>query len=488
MVVQEGAAGPYTLRVVVRPPGVIPGLVDVTVRATSAAPSTVTVRPALWRTGTKGAPAAELAIPVPGEPGTFSTQLWIMSAGSYAFHVAARGPDGEGTLIVPFTSAATATLGMPRGLGWVLVALGALLVVGFLSIVGAATREGTLDPGLSPDARRRTRARRATVIAGGAAALALFGGWRWWDAVEQGYRRSLYRSLRVESTVTPGAERRLTLAITDSLWRFTAPRNRPRASTNTPLMPDHGKIMHLFLVAERGEGAAAHLHPVRTDERTFTTSVPGLPAGRYWLFADVVHESGYLRTFTDTVDVPAGTATPNPDGDDAIATTVPDAATGATLADGGRITISVDGTLAPERDVVLRARVREADGTPAPIAPWLGMAGHAMLLRTDGGVFMHLHPMGTASMAAQERLARREAGDTALHGEAQPTTAPHEGHAGHAMPDAAPDVAATGEVAFPVAFPTAGRYRVFVQLRRQGRAIETAAIDVTVPPASTATR
>jgi hypothetical protein len=48
------------------------------------------------------------------------------------------------------------------------------------------------------------------------------------------------------------------------------------------------------------------------------------------------------------------------------------------------------------------------------------MGGHAMVQRDDGGVFVHLHPMGTVSMAAQERLLRRERGDTALHGADQP--------------------------------------------------------------------
>jgi hypothetical protein len=129
--------------------------------------------------------------------------------------------------------------------------------------------------------------------------------------------------------------------------------------------------------------------------------------------------------------------------------------------------------------VVITARLANADGSPMPLAPWLGMAGHAMLLRTDGGVFMHLHPMGTGSMAAQERLVRREAGDTTMHGEAQPVAGmPAEAHAMHGA-GVAP--AADGTVSFPVAIPSAGSYRIFVQVRRVGGGIETAALDVVVP-------
>ncbi|MCU0633287.1 MAG: hypothetical protein MUE41_00325 [Gemmatimonadaceae bacterium] len=477
LVVQQGTAGPYAVRVLVRPPGVIPGLVQVTLRTSGPTPRELSVQPALWRYGTKGAPPPEIATPVPGDPGTFTAQLWIMSSGSYAFHVRASGPEGSGSFIVPFSSAATTTLEMPTQLGGILLGLGALLLVGVLSITAASARESTLPKGERPDATRHRRARRAMALAGGLSAAALFGGWKWWGAVDGSYRRGLERPLAVESSVTAGDARTLTLRVTDSTWRLGASRENRRARLLTPLMPDHGKLMHLFLVAERGEGAAAHLHPVKQDDRTFVTSVPEVPAGRYWLFADVVHESGYARTFVDTVEVPAGTAAMNPDGDDAIARTLPRAEGGAALAEGGRMVVALDGAPVVGRDVLVRARVTEADGTPSPLAAWMGMAGHAMLLRTDGGVFVHLHPMGSASMAAQERLARREAGDTALHGEHQPASP----HAAHAM-GSAPIVAATGEVSFPLAFPSAGTYRVIVQVRRVGRAVETGMIEVVVPP------
>jgi hypothetical protein len=476
LVVQDGAAGPYGLRVLVRPPAVIPGLVDVVIRTTTpnAIPTGITLRPALWRYGTKGAPAAEAATPVPGEPGTFQTQVWIMSSGSYALHVGASGPAGSGTLLVPYTSVATATLGMPNWLGWALAVLGGFLVFGLASVVGAASRESTLPVGVTPDRSRYRRARFATAIGALVASTLVFGGWTWWNAVERDYRQSLERPLAVQTSVTSGTSRTLTLHIADSAWRFAAPNDRPWTRVVTPLMPDHGKLMHLFLIAAGGRGAVAHLHPIRTDERTFTTGVPEIPAGSYWLFADVVHESGATRTFVDTVDVGAGTAPPNRDGDDAWAlspVTVNKAP--AVQPDSTQFAITIDGTPQVARDIVIHARLTNADGTVASVTPWLGMAGHAMVLRTDGTVFMHLHPLGTGSMAAQERLQRREAGDTAMHGDAQP--AMHIG-AEHAM-------SVPGDVSFPVAFPSAGTYRVFVQLRRTTGQIATAALDLSVSAA-----
>ena len=482
MVVQDGAAGPYGLRVLVRPPAVIPGLVDVVIRTTTpnAVPTSVTLQPALWRYGTRGAPAAEPAVVVAGEAGTFQTQVWIMSSGSYALHIVASGAAGTGTFIVPYTSVATATLGMPDWLGWVLAALGVFLVLGLVSVIGGASREATLVPGVTPDAVRRRRARLASGVAFAITAAVVTGGWQWWNAVETGYRRSLDRSLQVTTDVSRGADRMLTLHVTDSSWRFIAPKDQPRGRALTPLMPDHGKLMHLFLVQAGGAGAVAHLHPVRRDERTFGTPLPRVPAGRYWLFADVVHESGATRTMTDTIVVAAGDAAPNVDGDDGIALQPPTVnAAPAVLADRATFAIRIEGTPRVGRDVVIRATVTNADGTPAPLLTWLGMAGHAMLLRTDGGVFMHLHPRGTSSMAAQERLARREAGDTVMHGAMQPVAS--MGHEMPGMPGLHDGVGARGDVSFPVAFPSAGRYRVFVQVRRDGGAIETAVLDVTVP-------
>ena len=472
LVVQDGTAGPYGLRVLVRPPAVIPGLVDVVIRTTtpSVIPTAITLQPALWRYGTKGAPAAEHAVAVPGEPGTFQTQVWIMSSGSYALHISASGPAGSGTFIVPYTSVATATLVMPKWLGWVLAALGAFLVFGLASLAGAALRESTLPVGAMPDRKRFRRARFAAALATIIAGTAAFGGWNWWNAEESDYRRSLDRPMSVETKVTAGAQRTLTLHVTDSIWRFTKIKERPWEQVFTPLMPDHGKLMHLFLIEAGGRGAVAHLHPVRSNVRTFTTGVPGLPAGKYWLFADVVHESGAARTMIDTVDMPAGNATLS-DVDDAVALSPANATTGpASLPDGAHFTIAVEGTPAVGRDIAFHAHLTNADGSTAMLLPWLGMAGHAMLLRSDGRVFMHLHPSGTASMAAQERLARRESGDTAMHGDSQPMDMP--------MMNTAPTPA---DVRFPVAFPSAGAYRVFVQVLTTDHQYRTAAIDLTVP-------
>jgi hypothetical protein len=476
----EGAAGPYAVRVSVRPPGVVPGLAQVTVRvgdADVASVRRVLVQAAQWNVGRKGAPAPDVAEPVAGERGLYATQLWLMTSTSYQMNVTVEGARGSGTAVVPVLSVATARLGMQRALGAALAVLGALLVAGVVTFAGAAARESVLAPGEVPDGRRRRGARLAMAGTAAVVALTLVGGSRWWDAVDRDYREGIYRPLASEAKVaTTDAGRALRFVITDTTWGN---------GRQTPLIPDHGKMMHLFAVREPELDAFAHLHPQRLDSVTFEASLPPLPAGRYRVYADIVHESGFARTLVASAQLPEPFAAPAgtlPDsqaagarvasrGDDAWM--VGGAAAGAARAPMGAGIVAEARTAAPlvaGRDVSLAFTVRDSTGRTLTLDPYMGMAGHLMLARAEGDVFVHLHPMGTISMAAQERLLRRERGDTALHGANQPVDS--AAHAAHG-------VTYPGELSFPFAFPKAGAYRLWLQVMEGGR-VRTAAFDVTV--------
>jgi len=98
----EGMAGPYPLRVIVRTPGVIPGLAQISVRITGEAqPSAITVRPLRWDAGLEGAPPADTARAVPGESGLYAAELWLMTTGSYSVRVSVVGDAGDGVALVP---------------------------------------------------------------------------------------------------------------------------------------------------------------------------------------------------------------------------------------------------------------------------------------------------------------------------------------------------------------------------------------------------
>lgn len=454
--VYEGAAGPYGIRVVVRAPGVVPGLAQITVRLLSGGPvQRVTVLPVRWDAGTQGAPPPDVAEPVPGEPTLRSASLWLMTSGSYSVHVTVAGAAGAGTAIVPVQVVATRRLALQRPLGIALLGLGAFLFVGALTIIGAAVRESVLTPGEQPDRRRVRRGRVAVATGGVVLAGLLYLGRAWWNAVDAEYRRNLYRPLASATSVRvePG-HRALRFEITDSAWR---------ARRVTPLIPDHGKLMHLFLVRE-DLGAMAHLHPVALDSNAFDTALPAVPPGRYRVYADIVHESGFARTLTDTVDLPPGPGR-QLDPDDAFWAEA-DATVGPAV-----ITWASRGEpLAAGRDAALRFVVHGRDGAPAVVEPYMGMAGHAVVTRDDGSVFAHLHPLGTISWASQMAFALRTPADSQWGTLGRRLTAARPPHA-MGVPG--------GVVTFPYVFPAPGRYRIWVQVKRNGR-IFTAAFDATV--------
>jgi hypothetical protein len=138
--------------------------------------------------------------------------------------------------------------------------------------------------------------------------LALWGGSRWWTAEASLYGSSVvYRPFNSQASIAQGPRgQRLTLSIRDPRWD-----GQPVAlSRYNALLPDHGKLMHLFMVEEPSLDTLAHLHPVpRTPaDLDFDAELPPLPPGPYRVYGDIVHESGYAQTLVSHVDVPKAAA------------------------------------------------------------------------------------------------------------------------------------------------------------------------------------
>jgi hypothetical protein len=471
-----GNAGPYPVRVIVRLPGVIPGRAQVAVRigddAAARAVQRVTVRASPWNLGIDGAPPPEPAASVPGDPAIYAAELWFMTATSYQLFVNVDGAQGSGTVVVPVLALATELRPMGRTLGLILAALAVFLSAGMLTIIGAAVRESVLKPGVEPDAQRRRRSRFAVAGTAVFVALMLWGGSAWWTAEANSYRNfTLYRPFdSVAAVNTDGARRVLTLEIHDNRWTGTP----VAAGRYNALMPDHGKLMHLFVVREPGLDAFAHLHPVaRTPAGlAFDADLPPLPPGRYRVYGDIVHESGYAQTLVAHVDV----TSPSPNAArDAFSMSDPDDSwfegDAAPEARSSRFTVAGGPTIEWQRgespliekeDRLLTFSAHDPSGAPLSIEPYMGMLGHVAVTHEDGSVFAHLHPAGSISMAALQKFADKLA------------AADHGAHAAHVMP-------APADLSIPYAFPKAGRYRIWVQMKHEGR-VRTAAFDANVQP------
>ena len=459
-----GEAGPYPVSVIIRPPEVIPGLAEVSVRVPGGGADRVTVRPVRWdATPEGGAPPPDDAVPVAGDPELYAAELWLMTVGAYRVVVAVEGSRGSGEVSVPVTSVMLGVRDLPPGLGWILAALALLLVAGVVAITGAAVRESQIPAGETAGFRQRRRARIAMALTAVGVSGLLYLGNAWWEAVDRDVRSGIFERLAVEGgIVRDGGTAALEIAITDPAWRGRG---------WTPLVPDHGKLMHMFVVGAPGMDAFAHVHPVPVDSFTFRVAWPDLPPGEYRIYGDIVQESGFAQTVVDTVTVDAaalatqdfapGQQTGLPrDADDSAWTGMPMALAGpgseARLDDGSILEWQGEQDLRVDEETVLSFRVWDPDEKPAELEPYMGMRSHAALSRDDGAVFVQLHPAGTISMGSLAVLA--------------PDGSP--------MAGAGADVR-TGVVEFPFAFPQPGEYTIWVQVKREGRVL-TGAFQATV--------
>lgn len=326
-----------------------------------------------------------------------------------------------------------------------------LLAAGAISIVGAAAREAALEPGRQPDAALRHKAWRSMFVATVCVAAVLYGGNQWWNAEADNYARIIYKPLEMEPVLRPGGI--LELRLKDPGWL-------PRGLDD--FVPDHGHLMHLFVIRLPEMERIWHLHPEMTAGGVFTQHLPPMPAGRYALYGDVVHENGLPETLAAEVDLPQIAGKPL-SGDDSAAEFIPLSQADFTrrvapLAGGGRMIWERRLDVYPvKKPHALQFRVETDEGKPASdLELYMGMPGHAVFVRHDRSVFAHVHPNGSVPMAALA-ITQQAAGDP---------------HAGHAM-------SLPAEISFPYGFPQPGSYRVFVQVR-QGGQVRTGAFDVKV--------
>jgi hypothetical protein len=168
---------------------------------------------------------------------------------------------------------------------------------------------------------------------------------------------------------------------------------------------EHTKRMH-FIVVRRDMAGFQHLHPRRAADGTWSVPLTLREAGAYRVFADFSRD-GRAHTLAGDIFVD-GTVRSRP---------LPSPANTATV-DGMKVTLSG----APSRagaESDLRFGVTRG-GRPVDVQPYLGAKGHLVALRDGDLAFLHVHP----------------------------------------------DEAA---LRFMAEFPSAGRYRLFLQFRVDGR-------------------
>ncbi len=446
---EDVSAGPYRFFVTIRPPLVIPGLATVEIRSVGGTPNSIdALSVPMGGEGADILPAPEALRRSPVDPGYFSGDLWLMKTGSWRLQFAAKGPGGTRTVAVPVPAIAMQVFGMPPGTKILLTVLGLFLAGSLVAIVIAAVREARLEPGLqppsAPGARLLSGAVSLLVIAG----MAVIGG-HWWKASASVSRRDVFQPLTLQ-TELHGSKLDLDIG-TGS----TRPVN--------DFIPDHGHLMHLYAVRQPGMDVVFHLHPEQVGPGRFDLSLPAMPAGQYTLYGDVVHANGFPETVVGPLAVPAGLRGRPLAGDDAEGTAAAvgtgDGASDFRLADGYTMVWDRPAALVAGRGYHFRFRLLDPSGKAAPdMQLYMGMTGHAAFLKTDGTVFAHVHPQGSAPMAALMLANSKDSMSDPMSDPMESMDAP------------------SNLVEFPYGFPTPGRYRIFVQMKH-GTTVETGVFD-----------
>jgi hypothetical protein len=400
--------------------------------------------------------------------------------------------------------------------------LAVFLVILMMTIIGSSVSDGLSAKGELLSANRKRNRRLGFTIGLLACAGILYGGNAWWQSWANDYRQYMFKPMQANSILEEKDGVNYLKFTIDTL-------NGQRKSSLSFVVPDHGKMMHMFIMRIPAMDAFAHLHPQRLDSATFTSILPSLPKGKYLVFADIVYLSGYTETIKDTFLLEADIADHNRrlDKDDAYAFALPanlvDATpppgeeesfficgkpgSGVKLKDGSTLVWEgqKDEAMYAGQPYLLQFALYAPDGTPAEPEPYLGMGGHAAVIRNDGNVYIHMHPAGTINMQAQAVLAKRIADTAKLAIYPTDPIAFRDSvdvwmQQLQTMPDAVRDsllmagmpfehfsgttMEMDGEthgnmLQFPYVFPSGGQYRIWVQVKRNGQVL-TAAFDKVV--------
>jgi len=461
----EEKIGPYAAIVVAHMPPAMPGEAEVQVRLSDRAdddPIEVWARE-IPPAGDATAPEWRRMRSSEADPSYFTAPIPFTLFGLWHEEIRVKGSRGEGVMRFPMPARVPMPSTMAPALAATLTLLVGLLYVSQWQLLTDIGRDATLPPGARPSPADARRGRTCAIT--GTTLLTLFFAltgvsWTLYDARQQMLGSPRYQAeLSAEGgPVAAGRPATLRLVVRDR-----------RGNPPQGLIPDHGKLMHLVITKDPGAGFFLHAHPRLVDAGRFELTFMPPEAGTYRVFGDLLFDTGESTTITARIDVTSGhalnTYAPKLDDEDdswarqAPIGTVSMDARSAEVGDGlsMRWVDAPSGSLSAETFHKLAFELVGPDGQPvASIEPYMGMAGHLLIVRDDMGVFVHAHPTGTIGGRMAMLMRQESAGMGAMH---QASYAPR--------------------VTFPYAFPYPGRYRMWAQVKYAG-VIRTGVFDVDV--------
>lgn len=206
---------------------------------------------------------------------------------------------------------------------------------------------------------------------------------------------------------------------------------------------EHDKRLHLIVV-RRDTAIFEHLHPRKGEDGTWSVDLTLREPGVYRAYADFKID-GNRRTLATDLFVP-GDFRPNR----LPAPTATDQAVDATGKPAGDLDVALTASgVRAGRETSLTFAVTRNGRVFEALEPYLGAKGHLVALREGDLAYLHVHPT--------------------------------EDGPEHAPEDGSTSTGSRGdEIRFAATFPTAGRYRLFLQFKAGGE-IRTVAYTLEVP-------
>jgi len=400
----EGKAFDKPIRIIIKTPGVVPGLADIIVKSFDQDFDKILVTPIVWKeantngrnslgNGPQGAPPADIMIPILGERNTSQAELWLMDFGAYNIQIEFFKNNQSEIINIPINSIANQITPMTKSTSVILFLLMVLLIAGLSNIITIGYRESTLINIADLDSKTIQKSYYVQFLSLIFICFVLYFGNNWWKITEKSFMKNLFKPLDNQVNIINNDKQNiLQIMITDDAWKD---------GRISDFIPDHGKIMHLYLLNENFE-QLCHLHPKRSSKThgLFEVVIPPIEYGRYFIYIDVTLESGSNQTLKNIIEYYPKNIKKQQD--------------------IYYLKIDQDDSFIKERssyyfkwlnssktynindEINLNFQMLDTLNRPTIIEPYIQMGGHGAIVDSSGTVFIHIHPIGTISMASQE--------------------------------------------------------------------------------------
>ena len=398
----EGKAFDRPIRVIIKTPGVVPGLADIIVKSFDQEIDSILVTPIVWKeannwnptgNGPQAAPPPDIMLPIKGEKNTFQAELWLMDFGAYNIQIDFFKNNQSEIINIPINSIANQIIPMTQFTSVILFLLMLLLIAGLSNIITIGYRESTLNSFSDLDNSRIKKSYLVQFFSLIFIVFILYLGNNWWAITEQAFMKNLFKPLENEVNLIKNSKQNiLQVKITDDAWKD---------GRIVDFIPDHGKIMHLYLISENHQ-QLCHLHPKRNlqDKGLFEVVIPPIEYGRYYIYIDVTLESGSNQTLRNIIEYyPENILDQKEqyflevDQDDSF------------IKENSSYYfkwLNNSKNYYVNNEINLNFQMFDRLNNPVMLEPYIQMGGHGAIIDSLGDIFIHIHPIGTISMASQE--------------------------------------------------------------------------------------